>query len=79
MSVRLGVRSPISLSSSIKDELDTWVGVLAGIGVFLITLCFSVGNAVGSGLGMSLLVGGNPVMWSVIMTMGCLLYTSRCV
>lgn len=70
MSVRLGIRSPISLISSIKDELGTWVGVLAGIGVFLITLCFSVGNAVGSGLGMSLLVGGNPVMWSVIMTMG---------
>ena len=70
MSVRLGIRSPISLISSIKEELGTWVGVLAGIGVFLITLCFSVGNAVGSGLGMALLVGGNPVMWSVVMTIG---------
>ena len=51
MSVRLGIRSPISLIASIKDELGTWVGVLAGVGVFLITLCFSVGNAVGSGWG----------------------------
>lgn len=68
MSVRLGIRSPISLIASIKDELGTWVGVLAGVGVFLITLCFSVGNAVGSGLGISLLVGGSPVMWSVIAT-----------
>ena len=68
MSVRLGIRSPISLITSIKDELGTWVGVLAGVGVFLITLCFSVGNAVGSGLGISLLVGGSPVMWSVIAT-----------
>ncbi len=39
-------------------------GVLAGIGVFLITLCFSVGNAVGSGVGLSMLVPGtSPVMW----------------
>lgn len=77
MSVRLGICSPVSLISSIKDELGTWVGVLAGIGIFLITLCFSVGNAVGSGLGASLLFGGNPVMWSVVATIlvGALLLT----
>lgn len=66
MSVRLGIRSPLSLISSIKEHLGAWVGVLAGIGVFLITLCFSVGNAVGSGLGLSMLFGGSPVMWTVI-------------
>nr|WP_223172442.1 Nramp family divalent metal transporter [Microbacterium sp. NIBRBAC000506063] len=68
MSVRLGIKSPVSLISSIKDHLGGWVGVLAGIGVFLITLCFSVGNAVGSGLGLSMLLGGNPVMWTAICT-----------
>lgn len=68
MSVRLGIKSPVSLIASIKDHLGTWVGVLAGIGIFLITLCFSVGNAVGSGLGLSMLFGGNPVMWTVICT-----------
>lgn len=66
MAVRLGIKSPISLISSIKDHLGTWVGVLAGVGVFLITLSFSVGNAVGSGLGLSMLVGGSPIMWTVI-------------
>jgi len=55
MSVRLGIKSPVSLIASIKDHLGKWVGVLAGIGIFLITLCFSVGNAVGSGLGLSML------------------------
>ena len=60
MSVRLGIKSPVSLIASIKDHLGTWVGVLAGIGIFLITLCFSVGNAVGSGLGLSMLFGGSP-------------------
>ncbi|WP_194421284.1 Nramp family divalent metal transporter [Microbacterium abyssi] len=68
MSVRLGIKSPISLISSIKDHLGGWVGVVAGIGVFLITLCFSVGNAVGSGLGLSMLLGGSPIMWTVICT-----------
>ena len=51
MAVRLGIKSDASLIPSIKDHLGGWVGVLAGIGIFLITLCFSVGNAVGSGLG----------------------------
>lgn len=70
MSVRLGIQSPVSLISSIKERLGTAVGMIAGIGVFLITLCFSVGNAVGAGLGLSLLVPGTaPVMWSLICTL----------
>jgi len=69
MSVRLGIRTPVSLISSIKDSLGTWAGVVAGLGVFLITLCFSVGNAVGSGVGLSMLIPGtSPVMWTVICT-----------
>ena len=68
MSVRLGIKSPLSLISSIKDHLGKPVGVIAGIGVFLITLMFSVGNAVGSGLGLSMLFGGAPIMWTVICT-----------
>lgn len=70
MSVRLGIQSPVSLISSIKERLGTAVAMIAGIGVFLITLCFSVGNAVGAGLGLSLLVPGTaPVMWSLICTL----------
>lgn len=69
MSVRLGIRTPVSLISSIKERLGGWVGVVAGFGVFLITLCFSVGNAVGSGVGLSMLIPGtSPVMWTVICT-----------
>lgn len=68
MSVRLGMRSPISLIQSIKDELGKPVGVIAGIGIFFITLMFSVGNAVGSGLGLSMLLGGSPILWTVVCT-----------
>ncbi|WP_350351721.1 Nramp family divalent metal transporter [Microbacterium sp. A8/3-1] len=70
MSVRLGIRTPVSLISSIKEHLGKPVGILAGVGVFLITLCFSVGNAVGSGLGLSMLIpGSSPVMWTLICTL----------
>ena len=68
MSVRLGIATPTSLITSIKDHLGKWVGVLAGFGVFGITLMFSVGNAVGSGLGLSLVFGGSPVLWTVVCT-----------
>ncbi|PPF62735.1 manganese transporter [Clavibacter michiganensis] len=69
MSVRLGIVSPVSLIQSIKDHLGKTVGVVAGLGVFLVTLCFSVGNAVGVGLGASMLFGGSPVMWTIICTL----------
>ena len=65
MSVRLAVVSRGSLVQTIKDRLGLPVGAAAGIGVFLISLCFSVGNAVGSGLGFSMLFGGSPTLWTV--------------
>ncbi|MFF1253786.1 Nramp family divalent metal transporter [Pseudarthrobacter sp. NPDC058329] len=68
MSVRLGIATPVSLITSIKEHLGKWVGLLAGFGVFGITLMFSVGNAVGSGLGLSLIFGGSPVLWTVVCT-----------
>jgi manganese transport protein len=68
MSVRLGIRTPKSLISSVKDVLGQRVGVAAGIGVFVITLCFSVGNAVGSGLGLSMVFGGSPLIWTIACT-----------
>lgn len=69
MSVRIGIKTPVSLISSIKDSLGSIFGTLAGVGVFLICLCFSVGNAVGAGLGLNMLLGGNPIMWTVIVTL----------
>ncbi|AMY52535.1 Divalent metal cation transporter MntH [Rhodococcus fascians] len=68
MSVRLGIRTPKSMISSVKDVLGQKVGVAAGFGVFIITLCFSVGNAVGSGLGLSMVFGGSPLIWTIACT-----------
>lgn len=69
MSVRIALHSRGSLITTIKEVLGKGTGVIAGIGVFGITLMFSVGNAVGSGLGLSLMFGGSPVMWTALCTL----------
>lgn len=68
MSVRIALQSSGSLITTVKDVLGKAVGTIAGIGVFGITLMFSVGNAVGSGLGLSLIFGGQPVLWTLLCT-----------
>jgi manganese transport protein len=68
MSVRIALASDRSLIQMIKKRLGKATGVAAGIGVFLITLMFSVGNAVGSGLGMSMVFGGSPTLWTLACT-----------
>ncbi|MGP3958019.1 Nramp family divalent metal transporter [Nonomuraea sp. 3N208] len=69
MSVRIALRSSKSLIGTVKDVLGRPVGTIAGFGVFGITLMFSVGNAVGSGLGLSLLFGGPPSIWTLVCTL----------
>jgi Mn2+/Fe2+ NRAMP family transporter len=69
MSVRIALRSSKSMINTIKDILGKPVGTIAGLGAFGISLMFSVGNAVGSGLGLSLLFGGSPTMWTLVCTL----------
>ncbi len=68
MSIRVGIMSRGSVVETIKETLGRITGVAAGLGVFTITLMFSVGNAVGTGLGLSLVLGGNPVWWTLACT-----------
>jgi manganese transport protein len=68
MSIRIALSSRGSLVETVKDVLGRFTGGLAGVGVFAITLMFSVGNAVGSGLGLSLVLGGSPVWWTLACT-----------
>lgn len=66
MSVRIGLQSGESIIQTAKDAYGKIIGFLAGLGVFLITLIFSVGNAVGTGISLSALFGGPALMWAVI-------------
>jgi manganese transport protein len=68
MSIRIAIASRGSLIETIKEYLGRFTGGLAGVGVFAITLMFAVGNAVGSGLGLSLVFGGSPVWWTLACT-----------
>lgn len=65
MSVRIAIRAHGSLIGTVKRICGRPVGVLAAIGVFVITLMFSVGNTIGAGLGLSLVLGGKPGWWSL--------------
>ncbi|BCH31137.1 divalent metal cation transporter MntH [Mesorhizobium sp. L-8-10] len=69
MSVRVGIAAPSTMIGTIKQTLGKPIGVLAGVSVFFITLCFSVGNAAGSGLALSMLFGGSAVMWTLVCTL----------
>ncbi|MFV0300556.1 MAG: Nramp family divalent metal transporter [Paracoccus sp. (in: a-proteobacteria)] len=66
MSVRIGIAAPASMIATIKQTMGKPVGVLAGVSVFLITLAFSVGNAAGSGLALSMLFGGSATLWTLV-------------
>lgn len=68
MAVRIGLSTSGSLIETIKQKLGKPVGVLAGVGVFCITLMFAVGNAVGSGMALSMLFGGSVVGWTLACT-----------
>lgn len=68
MAVRLGLASGDSVIKVTKQKLGRPIGVMAGLGVFSITLMFAVGNAVGSGLALSLLLGGSVVGWTLAST-----------
>ena len=68
MSVRIAIVSRGSVVETVKQTLGRPTGTAAGLGVFAITLMFSVGNAVGSGLGLSLVFGGSPMWWTLACT-----------
>jgi len=64
MAVRIGLSTKgVSLVDTIKSKIGHTVGILAGFGFFFITLCFSVGNAIGSGIALQLLFGGSVIAW----------------
>ena len=70
MSVRIGIAAPGTMIATIKSTLGKPWGVVAGLSVFFITLCFSVGNAAGSGLALSMLFGGSALLWTAVCTIG---------
>lgn len=79
MSIRIAIVSRGSMVETVKQTLGSLTGSAAGLGVFAITLMFAVGNAVGSGLGLSLVFGGNPMWWTLACTaaVATILFTRR--
>ncbi|MGO1181474.1 MAG: Nramp family divalent metal transporter [Micrococcaceae bacterium] len=69
MSVRIALRTDESIVATAKRHLGRFVGFFSGFGVFLLTLIFSVGNAVAAGASLSTLFGGPPALWMLVCTL----------
>ncbi|MER3375140.1 MAG: Nramp family divalent metal transporter [Allomuricauda sp.] len=64
MSTRIGLFSSTSLVTRIKTELNPLLGMLCGIGVFLITASFQAGNTIGASISFSEITQTPVWMWT---------------
>jgi manganese transport protein len=66
--VRIGIASQASPIQVIKDKWGRLVGVLVGIGGFLVATSFQAGNSVGVGVAANVMFSGNTALWAGIFT-----------
>lgn len=65
MSARIGYATQQSLLSSIKARWGKGVGIIIGIGVFLVCTSFQAGNSVGVGVAMAELTHTSTTPWII--------------
>jgi manganese transport protein len=65
MSARIGYATQQSLLSSIKARWGKGVGIIIGIGVFLVCTSFQAGNSVGVGVAMAELTHTSTAPWII--------------
>lgn len=78
MSVCIGISVLVLLIQIIKMMFGKFVGVLVGISVFFIMLCFLVGNVVGFGLVLLMLFGGLVLLWMLLCFIGVVFILLMC-
>ncbi|NME06971.1 Nramp family divalent metal transporter [Psychrobacillus sp. BL-248-WT-3] len=69
MSARIGLAAKSSFITVIKEKWGFPVGLLIGVGAFLVTASFQAGNAIGTGLAISVITDLNPNTWIVVFTL----------
>ena len=65
MSARIGYATQQSLLSSIKARWGKGVGIIIGMGVFLVCTSFQAGNSVGVGVAMAELTHTSTTLWII--------------
>lgn len=68
MSARIGLASKESFIQVIKGKWGNVVGILMGLGAFLVCASFQAGNAIGTGIAIEAVTGVNSKVWIVVAT-----------
>jgi manganese transport protein len=68
MGMRIGMAMQASPIEAMKEKWGVAIGVLVGIGGFLVTTSFQAGNSVGVGIAMNILFGGSTALWAALFT-----------
>lgn len=68
MSARIGIAATGTFIEVVKEKLGVIVGIIIGIGAFLVTTSFQAGNAIGTGIAIEAVTGINSKVWIIAMT-----------
>ena len=66
MGARIGLASPVSLLTAIRNKWGKVAGIAIGIGVFLVATSFQAGNAIGVGIAIAEATGTKTWAWILI-------------
>ena len=66
MGARIGLSSPVSLLTQIRDKWGKFAGVLIGFGVFLVATSFQAGNSIGVGIAVAEASGTPAWIWVLV-------------
>ncbi|MFC5285065.1 Nramp family divalent metal transporter [Pedobacter alpinus] len=66
MGARIGLSSQLSLLNLIRNKWSKSVGIVIGIGVFLVATSFQAGNSIGVGIAIAEASGTKPWLWVLI-------------
>lgn len=68
LSVRIGLSTDVGPIATVSHRMGRLVGVLVGIGAFLVVTSFQAGNSVGTGAASNVLFGGNVAVFATLFT-----------
>jgi len=70
MGARIGIGTDRSLLQSIKKRWGAWASLLAGIGIFLVSVSFQAGNSVAAGVAFAEPFGTSAIPW-IMLVLSC--------
>lgn len=72
ISSRIGLATNTSALTTIKELWGKKISVIIGVGIFLVTISFQAGNAIGTGVSLQELTGINIKFWVITSSLFCI-------